>query len=325
MHLTGGRARPRPSKGGRTLRPPFVKTLYSLKSKKYRTCRKKKFVGLKSQISFQQIDSHTTLYPPSRTKTSSLILYEIMRWRSTIRSIWKVIFAIAAILEIQFITILMRSDDKCRSTPYFEDDEFSINYTYVDRAWESTFTLSQGPFFCCLCIVEALVRAVEARKAALDNRALDELERSLLRAAQISSTKLSMFFLGAVADQNHKKRALTTVSKVLRTWIPAIATIAFWLFILPIDVADVHVHCGSVSLNDSSVAAHWINRMLLSFSAMTSAFYGLLESFFWTNILPFRIHKEPQRFVQRLQVILRWIRFIRFAGPLFRMVSYFVD
>ena len=252
-----------------------------------------------------------------------------MRWRSTIHSIWKVVFAIAAILEIQFITILMRSDDKCRSTLYFKDDEFSINYTFVDRVWESTFALSQflwmGPFFCCLCIVEALVRAVEARKAALDNRALDDLENSLLRAAQRSSTKLSMFFLGAVADQNHKKKALTAVSKVLRSWIPAIATIAFWLFILPIDVADFHVHCGSVSLNDSSVATQWINRMLLLLSALTSAFHGLLESFFWTKILPFKIHKEPQRFVQRLQVILRWIRFIRFAGPLFRMVSYFED
>ena len=54
-----------------------------------------------------------------------------------------------------------------------------------------------------------------------------------------------------------------------------------------------------------------------------SASHGFLESIIWTKILPYRIHKEPQRFVQRLQVILRWIRFMRFAGPLFRMVSYF--
>jgi hypothetical protein len=249
-----------------------------------------------------------------------------MRRRSTIRSIWKVVFAIAAIVEIQFITILMRSDGNCRSTLHYENDEFSIKYTFVDRVWESIFSLSQyvwmAPFFCFLCVVEAFVRAVEARKAALDNRALDELEKSLLRAAQRSSTRLSMFFLGAVADQNHKKRRLTTVSKVLRSWIPATATIAFWLFILPIDVADFQVHCGRDGLNDSSVANQWINRMLISFSALRSSFHGFLESIFWTKILPFRIHKEPQRFVQRLQVILRWIRFMRFAGPLFRMVSY---
>lgn len=250
-----------------------------------------------------------------------------MKWRSTIRSIWKVVFAITAILEIQFITILMRSAGQCRSTLHFDDDEFSINYTFADRVWESTFSLSKyvlmAPFFCFLCVVEALVRAVEARKAALDNRALDELEKSLLRAAQRSSTRLSMFFLGAVADENHKKRTLTTISKVLRSWIPATATIAFWLFILPIDVADFQVHCGSESLNDSSIANHWINRVFILFSALKSDFHGFLESIFWTKILPFRIHKQPQRFVQRLQVILRWIRFMRFAGPLFRMVSCF--
>lgn len=282
-----------------------------------------------SQLFFQ-LDSNKTYTPISaHTDIASQTLYEKMRWRSTIRSIWRVIFAITAILEIQFITVLMRADENCRSTLHYEDDEFSINYTFVDRVWESTFTLSQyvwmGLFFCFLCIVEALVRAVEARKAALDNRALDELEKSLLRASQRSSTRLSMFFLGAAADQNHKKKAVTTVSKVLRSWIPAIATIAFWLFILPLDVADFHVHCGSDSLHDSSVATQWINRMLSSYSALTSAFHGLLESFFWSNILPFRIHREPQRFVQRLQVILRWIRFIRFAGPLFRMVRYFQD
>mmetsp|Transcript_25511 Transcript_25511/g.61348 ORF Transcript_25511/g.61348 Transcript_25511/m.61348 type:complete len:886 (-) Transcript_25511:178-2835(-) len=253
---------------------------------------------------------------------------------STIRSIWKVTLAVTALLEIQYISLVMRkvddsvndpeSDEYCRSLVYFEDDEFSINYSFIERAWESTITISQlffvwvGPFFCSLCLVEALVRAVEARMVVLHNRALDDFEKTLLRAAQTSSVRLSMFFLGSAADQDHKKR-VSGVTKVLRSWIPPIATIAFWLFILPTNLSDFHHPCGSVNLNDSAVVTQWIDKMSLSMSEVVSAFHSFVESFFWTKILPYRIHKQPQRFIQRLQAILRLIRFVRFAGPLFRM------
>lgn len=254
----------------------------------------------------------------------------------TPRSIWKVVFAITALLEILFISLCWRNvdevvnesefDEFCQSTQN-KDNEFSINYTFTDRVLESTRTITQlvfawvDPLFCSLCTVEALVQAVEVRKAVLDNRALDELEKSLLRAAQRSSARLSMFFLGSLADQNHKKRAATTIKKVFRSWIPAIATIAFWIFILPTDTADFHRHCGNSNLSDSALLTRWINRTSLSLSTLSLSFYGFVESFFWKKVLPYRIHKQPQRFVQRLQVILRWIRFARFAGPIFRMVS----
>jgi len=223
-----------------------------------------------------------------------------------------------------------QEDQYCQSTlVYYEDNEFSINYTFIDRAWESTITISQlvfiwvGPVFCSLCIIEALVRAVEARKAALDNRALDEFEKSVLKMAQQSSVRLSMFFKGSAADTEHikkKRTAVRTVSKVMRSWIPAVATIAFWLFILPIDVADFHHRCGSDRLHDSAVVTQWLKKMSISLAAFMIRFHDLLETIFWTKILPYRIH-QPKRFVQRLQVILRWIRFLRFAAPLFRMVS----
>ncbi|KAL9184152.1 hypothetical protein ACHAXT_002238 [Thalassiosira profunda] len=256
----------------------------------------------------------------------------------SVRSVWKVLFATAALLEVQYIALLMRTVDDdakdsdlgeyCRTSLvyYTEEEEFSINYTFIDRAWESTLSLSQvvfvwvGPFFCVLCLLEALVRAVEARKMARDNRALDDLEKSLLEAAQKSTIRLSMFFTGAAADKSNSQVKFTKrISKALRSWIPAIATIAFWLFILPTDISDFHHRCGSESLHDSAVITQWMNRMAISLAKMASAIHGLLETLFWTKILPYRIHKEPQRFLQRLQVILRWLRWIRFAGPLFRM------
>ena len=257
----------------------------------------------------------------------------------TIRSAWKVVFAMTALVEVQYIAILMRKvdddsgndskqphDDYCRSTllAYDEDNELSINYTFKDRMVESTLTMGEivfiwaGPLFCSLCLVEALVRAVEASRMSAHNRALDDLEKSLLDAAQKSSIRLSMFFTGAAADQEHKKKA-RKISKALRSWVPAITTIAFWLFILPTDVGDFHHRCGSETLNDSAVVTQWLHQMSLSLSSFVAAFHHFLENIFWNKILPYRIHKEPQRFIQRLQVILRWIRFGRFAGPLFRM------
>jgi len=254
----------------------------------------------------------------------------------TVRSVWKVLFAITALIELQYIILLMRrvddtkhdSDEYCQSTlVYVEDNEFSINYTFIDRAWESTITISQlvfvwtGPIFCALCIIEALVRAVEARRAALHNRALDDFERSVLRMAQQSSVRLSMFFRGSTHDQGHMtKNNISTVSKVMRSWFPPVATIAFWLFILPTDVADFHHRCGSDRLHDSAVVTKWMKSLSLYISNLVVSFHTFVESIFWTKILPYRIH-QPKRFIQRLQVILRWIRFARFAGPLFRMVS----
>jgi len=265
-------------------------------------------------------------FPPRRGPNN------IMGRQSAVRPIWKVSFALLAILDIQFVTILLngeKSAGECRSN--YADDDFSINYTFWDRVSESTFTMSHylwiGPAFCLLCIVEALVRAVEARRAALNNRAFDELETSLLRAAKRhqSSTKLSMFFLGSADDDSHESGALATLLKVSRSWVPAIATISFWLFILPINMTDFHIECGSDRLHDSSAATEWINQMMSSFSDFQRTFHGLLESFFWTRILPYKFHKEPHRFLNRLQVILRWIRFLRFAGPLFRMVLKLQD
>ena len=257
-----------------------------------------------------------------------------------VRSVWKIVFAICALIEVFYIILLMRRDDDsdeyCQATlVYHEDEEFSINYTFVDRAWDSTITIRQfvfvwaGPFFCSLCIIEALVRAVEARNAALENRSIDEFEKSVLKVAQQSTARLSMFFnLGSTDDdqQDHAKKkkgvaAVTTaISKVLRSWIPGVATIAFWLFILPTDVADFHHSCGSERLHDSAVVTQWLKKMSVSLSELVASFHIFLESFFWTKILPYRLH-QPKRFIQRLQVILRWIRFLRFAAPLFRMVS----
>ena len=281
------------------------------------------------------------------TITTTHITMRITNLLPPLRVLWKVFFALAAFIEILYVTLLMQQnsesindskyDEVCPSASSvisLEEDEFTINYTFIDRAFESivkttivrsgadlTLFFWIGPAFVALCLVEAVIRAFEARKLALHNRALDDLENTLLNAAKQSTAKLSklglsggLFTFGAVEE-----RRVTKIAKVLRSWVPAVATIAFWIFILPTDVTDFQYRCGSLNLHDSAMVTNLIHNTTLTIKEMVNAFHDFLGSVFWTKILPYRIHKEPQRFIQRVQVILRWIRFLRFAFPLFRM------
>ena len=226
-------------------------------------------------------------------------------------------------------------DEVCPSLLIEEEkEEFSVNYTFIDWALDSivktTIVRSGtadlmlffwiGPCFVCLCLVEAVIRAFEARSMALQNRALDDLEKSLLNAAKQSTARLSMLGnWGMSGVFGAEERKVTKIAKMLRSWVPAVATIGFWIFILPTDVDDFQYRCGSSILPDSAMMTSWIQKTTLQVIQMVNAFHEFLGSIFWTQILPYRIHKEPQRFIQRVQVILRWIRFLRFAFPLCRM------
>ena len=257
--------------------------------------------------------------------------------RLPLRYTWKIIFAITALADVAHVSLLLqinsggsnssKKDGFCHLDSEDWISKYSTNSTfdYYARGW-TTATIGGsgvvwvGPLFCFMCLVEALVRAVEARKAALDNRALDNLEKSILNAAHTSSLKISQLF-GVTAENDHTLEVAKT-SKFLRAWLPTVATIAFWLFILPTDLADFQQPCGTDHLNDSAVATKYFTLMSLSTVQFVLACQGRFETFFWTRIMPYRIHKAPRRFMKRLQEVLRIIRFLRFAGPLARMVSF---
>eukprot|EP00804_Cyclotella_cryptica_P004665 CCRYP_018241-RA/>CCRYP_018241-RA protein AED:0.03 eAED:0.03 QI:1086/1/1/1/1/1/4/195/610 len=103
------------------------------------------------------------------------------------------------------------------------------------------------------------------------------------------------------------------------TWIPALATFAFWLFILPTEIEDFHQICGSLRLRDSAIITKWLILLSHSMTMLSLSFRECVDSIIWTKVMPYRIHKHPQRFMKRLRVVLQGIRFVRFAGPLARM------
>ena len=193
----------------------------------------------------------------------------------------------------------------------------------VRRAWDSAHAIMVesvfvwiGPVFCFSCLIEAIVRAVEARKAARDSRALAKFERTLLQAARRSNARMSTIFQVRIDEE--AERRFVRASRLFRTWMSSVVTLMFWICILPTDLADFDV-CISERLNDSAIVTKWIVRTLLSIAEFKVVWEKTLESIFWNRVLPYRPHKEPLRFIGRLQELLRIIRFLRFATPMGRM------
>ena len=254
------------------------------------------------------------------------------------RYIWKLVFATAALADISYTVYLMREDlnessqeEICPATSN-DNAHNRTNITFFAEIWSSGAYRKPkvdwvGPAFCLLCLVEAAVRACDARRMALHNRALDDLEQQMLKFARHGSRQLSKIFGGDLSNENEQKIRLSLIDRWMKfnrscwTWIPAIVTFAFWIFILPMKVDDFRQICGSSKLSDSALMTKWLVSFSKSITLLSLAFNDYVDSVIWTKIIPYRIHKEPKRFIERIKVVLQGIRFFRFAGPLARMVS----
>ena len=258
------------------------------------------------------------------------------------RYIWKIFFASVAFADIS-LTIYFTQDDlnvnitQDEVCPLIQDDSEhnQTNITIIYELWnwgaQSTPKISLvGPIFCALCLVEAVLRSCDARRMALHNRGLDELEQRMLKFAHRGSMQLSKIFGGDLSNDEREKR-LSVIDRWIKfnrscwTWSSAIATFTFWVLILPTEVRDFRQACGISNLPDSAIMTKWLLLLSRSFMMLSLAFNEFIDSIIWTKIIPYRIHKQPQRFIKRIKIVLQGIRFVRFAGPLARIVSEYIN
>jgi hypothetical protein len=259
------------------------------------------------------------------------------------RYIWKIVFAAVALADITYTFYLMQDDSSSQQEevcPITQDDieHNRTNITFIYEIWNSGAYRKPkvswvSPIFCVLCLVEAVLRACDARSMALHNRALDELEQKMLKLAHRSRMQLSKIFSptkifgGDLSNEQDNAKRLSFIDRWMKfnrscwTWIPAVTTFAFWIVILPTEIEDFRQVCGNVKLRDSALMTKWLIMMSRSIAMLSLAFGEFVNSIIWTKIIPYRIHKQPQRFIKRIKVVLQGIRFVRFAGPLARMVS----
>jgi hypothetical protein len=210
-----------------------------------------------------------------------------------------------------------------------------------------------GPLFGLLCLVEAVVRAREARMLAIENQALDNFEKSLERV--YSSTRMSFrrrFSTTTTSPKLHQQQRRlqpgqggggddddsmdTTLERVLarstlRTWIPTMAVICFWLALVPIPTpVTTPIRMSSISSlytcgNDTALTTFWITNTLIQYALVTKRCQEFLLSTLLAWALPYKLHQQPIRFYHRIRQLLRWIRYARFAFPLCRMFLKLLD
>lgn len=156
------------------------------------------------------------------------------------RYIWKIAFAAVALADISYTTYLMQEnhdmdnseEEVCLVTSNdTENNQTSLTYIYEIWHWGTYYQKPKvswvGPIFCALCLVEAVLRSCDARRMALHNRALDELEQRLLKFAHQGSRRLSRIFGGELSSNKIREKRLSFIDRWMKfnrscwTWIPA--------------------------------------------------------------------------------------------------------
>jgi len=243
--------------------------------------------------------------------------------------LWKLFFAGVGLLDMFVCGPLLRQGwndahpDSGVTERYKSLDQKAPSATEQDNetcqaptsSWLSSWYLVYvGPFFCALCIVAAIVRASEARQLALENAALDNFERKL--ANFYSTTRFS--FRHQPHDFHNADEDLVLARNTLRSWTPVLSVLGMWFVLLPWPelLWGRYGTCG----NDSSVATVWLTYCIMRMRGGVTVLQTKLVTLLWDCVLPFKLYFHPKQLYQRIRLVVRWIRYLRFAGPLIRIL-----
>jgi len=131
--------------------------------------------------------------------------------------IWKLTLATAALLDIATCWSTLLSSSRWTHHQHVDTAPSLIVWTWHDDV--------AGTLFACLCVVQAVLQAHQARQNASDTAALDHWEQKLARL--YASTRSSLFF-----NETDDRKALAHIRN-LRLWLPVATTIFLWAILLP--------------------------------------------------------------------------------------------
>jgi hypothetical protein len=206
----------------------------------------------------------------------------------------------------------------------------------------STVHLSIGWIFCLFCIVEAILRALEARQLALDNDALDRFEQKL---ANLYSATRSNVFRQQPTMEDYRSTSSSSSSNstrsnasddslyrrlaknTIRVWTPVASILFGWCLLLPWSRLLL-LHCSDVWDNcreDPSFATYGITSSMASLSLFWQILQDGVRSFIWNLALPMALFQKPLALWRRIRLLSKWIRYLRFSGPIIRMALKIQD
>lgn len=233
-------------------------------------------------------------------------LFKGLRWRlrKHALSIWKILFALLAVADLCTCWPLLRQGWNSEASTTSDDGDDvvfcstsdGVCYVHVGSILSTHFHRVIGSLFVVACLVEAAIRAQQARVLAMEMHALDIFEEHLRHASsRVSLTVQPDMF------------ARSTV----RSYIPVITVVSFWITLLP------RASLASCE-NDESLTTMWFMISMEVFAVYAEHIQAILATFVWKSVMPYKAF-QPKRFVGRLRLIMRGIRYVRFAGPFFRM------
>lgn len=250
-----------------------------------------------------------------------------IRWADLRLPAWKIFFAGVGLLDMFICGPLLRqgwNDARPDSgvTERYKLPGQKVPSAAVDdetcqaptSSWLSSwYVVYVGPFFCALCLIAAIVQASEARQLALDNAALDNFERKL--AKFYSSTRYSFRHQ---PHGFHEEDDIVLARNTLRSWTPVLSVLSMWFVLLPWPelVWGSYATCG----NDTSIATVWLTYCMVRMREGLTILQTRLVTLLWDCVLPFKLYFHPKQLYQRIRLVFRWIRYLRFAGPLIRIL-----
>eukprot|EP00980_Cylindrotheca_fusiformis_P024992 scaffold12868_cov96-Cylindrotheca_fusiformis.AAC.1 len=254
------------------------------------------------------------------------------QWKDWALPAWRITFAIVAILDISLCWTLLldgwysdesgNNNTKQSEIPEKKKLDFlkiRKNQVAEDICLPHSMWRWVGVVFCCLCLIESFIRAREARQIAFETAALDNFEKKL--AKLYSTTRWGVFRQQpSITDYEESHEDLIRARNHIRVWTPVMSVMVTWFILIPWFTFG-SMECG----NDSAFATIWMTRSLSQMTLFMEQAKSELSNFLWNLLLPWDTVLQPKRLLKRIREIARWLRYIRFAGPLLRLVLKLQD
>mmetsp|Transcript_45220 Transcript_45220/g.109436 ORF Transcript_45220/g.109436 Transcript_45220/m.109436 type:complete len:680 (+) Transcript_45220:39-2078(+) len=261
------------------------------------------------------------------------------RWQDWSLPVWKILFAACAILDISVCwSVLVEGwNEGAGITP--ADHHVKKNFLEkvlnrqkeeidgvrsVDEETCSAHPMwgAVGIIFCICCLIEAIIRAKEARQIAFETEALDNFEKKL--AKLYATTRCSVFRQQpGIDDYKEGRQDLERARNHLRAWTPVLSVLFSWIILIPWITfwGGNRYECG----NDPALATLWITQSLAQTSIFLQGVKDELLDLLRRILLGKELLLQPLRLLKRIRDISRWFRYLRYAGPLLRVTLKLQD
>jgi hypothetical protein len=267
-------------------------------------------------------------------------------------AIWKVFFGILAVLDLWSCCVEVGTGgggvfesgggggNKEQAKHHHQENNHRADHENTNLFLLITIS------FNIACFVESIWRGHLARQLALEHRTLQALEQRLQQG--VRSTLRSSLHIFQYPTNEQQLEELVARTTSLRTYLPMLLVIGFWLSLLPMTAYywDGLVRsCGLPLMGirssimeakqkgnggdgdddygtlggDAALATYYLTQFISHASYVADLVQDVATKIVWDVVMPYHIVFQPRRWLARVKILLRAIKYVRFAFPLCRI------